>query len=335
MKPGATGRPARSRHRYICAGDVPGLLSSTSAVSADTDRGGARQISGALKAALDDLIARDRAMYAALELRQVVAELAAEQANSPQKRFLEQIQREDELDQAGLNDLVLAGYVAQFEETGNPVFAWFAYRLARLSSVPVPESVLAYIQDAADKICQMTENQPADLPNAIARAFKFRKTTPGQGNPFSKFHKTHLDVLQLGLAVADEIALWSGKKVEACKALAVRMGLDDWQKLYSRYRELMGRRENTADLPSEDLFLPEWKAKVKIRALTAYERFVLKEAVDRGESLMIRLAAASLCDAEGKRLFSDAQASELWNASARAVRQVCDVALRLNSAVRP
>ncbi len=85
-------------------------------------------------------------------------------------------------------------------------------------------------------------------------------------------------------------------------------------------------------LEREEVAIPEWNDTVQVRALTASER-------DRFESMSAkgtltdpraRMAVATLCDAEGKSLFAEADLPAVSGLSASALDRVFDVAMRLS-----
>lgn len=95
------------------------------------------------------------------------------------------------------------------------------------------------------------------------------------------------------------------------------------------------------DLAIEDVEVPEWGGTVRVRELSGTERdkfesqFVGKDAgsvrAEGLEGFRARLAAASMIDAEGRKLFrSVAEVKRLGEKSARALQRVCDVATRLS-----
>jgi hypothetical protein len=58
--------------------------------------------------------------------------------------------------------------------TGNPLAVWVAWRLARRSGLPVPEWVLAYLDDFAQNVHEWVEKPPAgDLARAVGVALGF------------------------------------------------------------------------------------------------------------------------------------------------------------------
>jgi hypothetical protein len=96
---------------------------------------------------------------------------------------------------------------------------------------------------------------------------------------------------------------------------------------------------SSADLPTEDLYVPEWNGTVRVRTLSGAERdaFEAASVQARGNNrsvnlanLRARLAVLCLVDADGNRLFSDLDAVGLGMKSAKALARVYDVAARLN-----
>jgi hypothetical protein len=93
------------------------------------------------------------------------------------------------------------------------------------------------------------------------------------------------------------------------------------------------------DLPREAVYVFEWGGSVLVRTMSGTERdaFEVASVAARGKSrevnlanLRARLAVLCLVDADGKRLFSDADAPALGAKSARALSRIYDVAARLN-----
>lgn len=96
------------------------------------------------------------------------------------------------------------------------------------------------------------------------------------------------------------------------------------------------------DLPSEDVDVPEWGGTVRVRGMdgTSRDCFEASMVNDKGdgvstaralENYRARLAALTLVDADGKRLFrSDAEVKRLGTKSAEALTRVVEVASRLS-----
>lgn len=85
-----------------------------------------------------------------------------------------------------------------------------------------------------------------------------------------------------------------------------------------------------------ELAVPEWGGTVNLREMTASERDAFEQAsLDKsGTAKLIniraRLASISLCDADGKRLFSEADIHILGELPASALDRIFDASMRLN-----
>ena len=93
------------------------------------------------------------------------------------------------------------------------------------------------------------------------------------------------------------------------------------------------------DLPFEDVDVPEWGGTVRVRTLTGKERDSFEESISqvRGKKTELRLAniraklaARSIVDEDGNRLFSDDDISALGKKSAAALDRVFAAARRLS-----
>ena len=93
------------------------------------------------------------------------------------------------------------------------------------------------------------------------------------------------------------------------------------------------------DLPCEDLDVPEWGGSVRVKTLTGMERDNLEKSMVKvnGKDSQVnmsnfraKLVAKSIIDNDGKRIFSDADVSDLGFKSAAALSRVFDVASRLS-----
>jgi hypothetical protein len=94
-----------------------------------------------------------------------------------------------------------------------------------------------------------------------------------------------------------------------------------------------------AQLPHEDVEVPEWGGTVRVRALSGTERdryeagFVMLRGNTRTvttENFRSRLVAMACIDEDGNRLFTDAQVKELGLLNAGALDRVFAVAQRLS-----
>jgi hypothetical protein len=93
------------------------------------------------------------------------------------------------------------------------------------------------------------------------------------------------------------------------------------------------------DLKTEDVFVPEWDAYVKVRTLNASERdhFEASTVVRDGkkvttnlENIRARLCLLCMVDENGDRLFQDEDTYPLGGKSAAALDRIFTVAQRLN-----
>ncbi len=106
-------------------------------------------------------------------------------------------------------------------------------------------------------------------------------------------------------------------------------------------KKFLNRAEILAisDLKTEDVFVPEWDAWVKVRSLNASERdhFEASTVERRGknvvtnlENIRARLCLLCMVDENGERLFAEEDTYPLGGKSAAALDRVFVVAQRLN-----
>ncbi|TRV27228.1 MAG: hypothetical protein EWV88_05055 [Microcystis wesenbergii Mw_MB_S_20031200_S109D] len=88
------------------------------------------------------------------------------------------------------------------------------------------------------------------------------------------------------------------------------------------------------DLPLECLAIPEWGGDVMVRTMTGADRDAFEASLigkeGRMENVRARLVSLTLCDADGVRLFTDAEVVALGNKSAKALDRVFTIAQRIN-----
>lgn len=89
------------------------------------------------------------------------------------------------------------------------------------------------------------------------------------------------------------------------------------------------------DLETVAVEVPEWGVTVHVRGMTARERDAFELTyMDGGETgrqnFRSRLACLTLCDADGKRLFSFDDLEQLSGKSAAAMQRVFDASMKLN-----
>ncbi len=94
------------------------------------------------------------------------------------------------------------------------------------------------------------------------------------------------------------------------------------------------------DLKTEEVPVPEWGGSVMVREMSALEReefravSVAEDGSVNPHNFAARLAAATICDGRGNRLFGLEEAEALGRKSARALTRVADVAMRLSAIER-
>ena len=93
------------------------------------------------------------------------------------------------------------------------------------------------------------------------------------------------------------------------------------------------------DVQFEDVEVPEWGGKVRVKSLTGKERDALESSMIIGKgknanvnlnNLRAKLVARSVVDEDGKRIFTDDDISALGAKSAAALTRVYEVAQRLS-----
>ncbi len=93
------------------------------------------------------------------------------------------------------------------------------------------------------------------------------------------------------------------------------------------------------DVLYEDVDVPEWGGKVRVKSLTGKERDALESSMIVGKgknanvnlnNLRAKLVARSVVDEDGKQVFSDEDLAALGAKSAAALTRVYEVAQRLS-----
>lgn len=93
------------------------------------------------------------------------------------------------------------------------------------------------------------------------------------------------------------------------------------------------------DIVKEIVNVPEWGGDVYVRGMTGRQRDQFEASIiqtrgnDRSlnmDNIRAKLASMTICDEEGKRIFTDADIAELSNKSAVALQRIFTVAQRLS-----
>lgn len=89
------------------------------------------------------------------------------------------------------------------------------------------------------------------------------------------------------------------------------------------------------DITIREIKIPEWGGSVHIRTITGQERdtwevYAQSQMSAQTVNIRARLAAISICDETGKRLFADADTSKLAEKSGVALDRIYEAAARLN-----
>ena len=96
---------------------------------------------------------------------------------------------------------------------------------------------------------------------------------------------------------------------------------------------------NVKDIVIEMIPVPEWGGDVYVKGMSGIERDAFEAAIveTRGKKTKVnmsnvraKLAAQTICDENGERLFTDADIKELGKKSASALQRVFEVAQRLS-----
>ena len=88
---------------------------------------------------------------------------------------------------------------------------------------------------------------------------------------------------------------------------------------------------NAEDLKSEDIDVPEWGGKMRLREMTGADREEYAEAVSgRASHYREALIAFSAIDAQGNRVFTIEDVEALSRKSDRAIQRLAEAATRLS-----
>ena len=93
------------------------------------------------------------------------------------------------------------------------------------------------------------------------------------------------------------------------------------------------------DLQFEEVEVPEWGGKVKVRMMTGTERDSFEQSIMKTEgkeivrdmsNMRAKLLVRTICNEEGKRIFTDKDIDLIGGKAAGAIEKVFEVAQRLN-----
>jgi len=131
-----------------------------------------------------------------------------------------------------------------YADTGNPLLAWSAWRLARTEGLTVPEWVLRYIYVAADKLWRAANpDRLKDSPRAPAPiiAEALGMTRRGPGTVFSDFWDEPFEIWLAALVYFESrghgkpYLVWeSVAKQWSASEATVRRAWDKWKYLFSQ-----------------------------------------------------------------------------------------------------
>lgn len=105
--------------------------------------------------------------------------------------------------------------------------------------------------------------------------------------------------------------------------------------------ELLGRDAilGAVDVQYQEVDVPEWGGKVRIKGLTAGERDTFEASILQGKgkntsvnhkNMRAKLLAMSIVDAEGNRIFGNDDIAALGKKSSKAINRLFDIATELN-----
>lgn len=91
-----------------------------------------------------------------------------------------------------------------------------------------------------------------------------------------------------------------------------------------------------ADLPREEVQIPEWQGSVFVRTMTGTERDAWEDSLAKGkkvslEKVRAKLAVAVTCDADGKATFGPEDVDWLSEKSCAALQRIFAKASKLNA----
>jgi hypothetical protein len=85
------------------------------------------------------------------------------------------------------------------------------------------------------------------------------------------------------------------------------------------------------DLPREEVFIPEWKGNVYVRALTGAERDQLERMIAKDNVSRAAIVALCVVNEAGERLFTDKDVQKLATKHGSALERIVNAALAFNA----
>jgi len=106
-------------------------------------------------------------------------------------------------------------------------------------------------------------------------------------------------------------------------------------------KKILGREDilNANDIETREVYIPEWKGSVIVKALTGAERDAFEESLLVGKgpnkefnlnNVRAKLVALSVVDEEGNRIFKESDVEKLSKKSATALQKIFAVAQKLS-----
>ena len=149
----------------------------------------------------------------------------------------------------------IAGYEKQFRRTGNPIYAWESWRIARHNGTPIPVWVAEYLDRCADAVDGISRKRmrgrtvksllrkeppvrKLDVPALLAKGFGFSKGR-GHTTAFAEWEEHNAKVM-VGVMVAKRMAARSESLGKAAAEIAHELDINE--STAQRAYGVLGRR---------------------------------------------------------------------------------------------
>ncbi len=96
-------------------------------------------------------------------------------------------------------------------------------------------------------------------------------------------------------------------------------------------KSLRDRILEAEDSPFEEVDVPEWKEKIRIRTMSGEERYEFESSLTDTKNIMVRMLAVTLCDLEGNRLFTLEDMEKLNKKNSKVLIRLFSKAKKLNA----